>query len=60
MSLPQPPDDEEMPEVPEVIRCVECGGVAHKIPFQPAEGWEPGDVVTYRCEDCDERLDVVV
>ena len=51
-------DDEPSEDRPEQIRCHECGGRAHKLPYQPVEGWEPGDIVTYRCEDCDERLDV--
>jgi len=46
-------------EVPTTIVCVECGGVANLVSFAPHEGWEPGDVVTFACEDCDHRLDVV-
>ena len=26
----------------------------------PDEGFEPGDVVAYVCEDCDHRLDIVL
>ena len=62
MSVPGPEesDDQERTEVPDQIRCVECGGIAYRLPFQPDEGWEPGDVVTYRCGDCAERWDVEV
>ena len=54
------PSDDPPEDPPEQIRCLECGGLAHQLPFQPAEGWEPGDIVSYRCEDCAERLDVEV
>ncbi|MCZ7524961.1 MAG: hypothetical protein M5U14_00355 [Acidimicrobiia bacterium] len=47
-------------DVPETIVCVECGGVAHRLTYPPPEGFEPGEVVAYRCEDCLERLDVVL
>ena len=47
-------------DVPAAITCVECGGVAHRVSFEPHEGWEPGEVVTFACEDCDHRLDVVL
>jgi len=39
--------------VAETIECVDCGGRCHRMPFDPPElGWEPGDVVAYRCSDC--------
>lgn len=47
-------------DVPAAITCVECGGVAHRVSFEPHEGWEPGNVVAFACEDCDHRLDVVI
>jgi hypothetical protein len=50
-----------------VITCVDCGGRAHLItprladPEDPRpEQWEPGDIVTYRCEDCLDRWDLVL
>jgi hypothetical protein len=50
-----------------VITCVDCGGRAHLMTppgVDPedsrAEQWQPGDIATYRCEDCLERWDVVV
>ena len=46
--------------VPEQIPCVDCGGVAHRISYAPPEGWEPGDVVAYRCADCNDRWDIVI
>jgi len=43
------------------ITCVECGGVAHLVSFAPPdEGFQPGDIVTYVCEDCGHRVDVVL
>jgi hypothetical protein len=48
-------------EVDEVITCIDCGGRAHLISYPPAErDWEPGDLITYRCEDCLDRWDLVV
>lgn len=42
-----------MVPVADSIVCVDCGGICHRSPFEPPElGWEPGDVVTYRCRDC--------
>lgn len=37
----------------DTITCIDCGGTCHRIPLDPpALGWQPGDVVTYRCCDC--------
>ncbi len=39
--------------VADAIDCVDCGARCHRIPFEvPELGWQPGDVVTYRCADC--------
>ncbi len=39
--------------VADQIVCVDCGGICHRSPMEPPElGWEPGDVVAYRCVDC--------
>jgi hypothetical protein len=46
--------------VDEIIVCVDCGGRAHLLSYPPHEGWEPGDVVAYRCEDCLDRWDIVL
>ncbi len=35
-----------------VITCIDCGGKAHLNSYAPEEGWQPGDVTVYRCEDC--------
>jgi hypothetical protein len=43
-----------------IITCVDCGGRAHVLSYAPHEGWEPGDVVAYRCEDCLDRWDIVL
>jgi hypothetical protein len=50
-----------------VITCVDCGGRAHLL-TQPdvdpealgATPWQPGDIVSYRCEDCLDRWDIVL
>lgn len=44
-----------------VIDCIDCGGICHVLSM-----WDdddppvPGDVVTYRCQDCNDRWDIVV
>jgi hypothetical protein len=50
-----------------VITCIDCGGRAHLLTaphVDPEDGaahpWEPGDVVAYRCADCNDRWDVVL
>lgn len=48
-------------EVDEIITCVDCGGRCHLLSYpREDEPWEPGDVVAYRCEDCNDRWDVVL
>jgi DNA-directed RNA polymerase subunit RPC12/RpoP len=43
------------------ITCIDCGGRAHLISYEPEDGrWEAGDVVVYRCADCHDRWDVVL
>jgi hypothetical protein len=42
------------------MTCVDCGGTLHPLSYPPEEGWEPGDVVAYRCPDCYERFDIVL
>ena len=50
-----------------VITCIDCGGRAHLLsaPRDDPEDagaaeWFPGDVATYRCEDCHDRWDLVL
>lgn len=50
-----------------VITCVDCGGRAHLLtpPREDVEDvgadeWLPGDIATYRCEDCHDRWDIVL
>ena len=50
-----------------VITCIDCGGRAHLLterevdPEVAAAGeWRPGDIATYRCEDCLDRWDIVL
>lgn len=48
-------------EVPANIVCVDCGGRCHLLSHVPPDdGFEPGDVVAYRCEDCLDRWDLVL
>ncbi len=47
-------------EPEEVIDCIDCGGRAHLISKPDDFGWEPGQIVTYRCEDCMDRWDLVL
>lgn len=42
------------------ITCVDCLSTARLLSYEPHEGWEPGDVVAYRCPECGERFDVVL
>jgi hypothetical protein len=47
-------------EVDQVITCIDCGGRAHLLSHPPeVGGWQPGDLLTYRCEDCADRWDLV-
>ncbi|MBU1226849.1 MAG: hypothetical protein KJ698_06545 [Actinobacteria bacterium] len=47
-------------EVPDTITCVECGGTAHRMSYAPPdEGFQPGDVIAFACEDCHHRMDLV-
>ncbi len=44
----------------ETFTCIDCGGATRILSYRPPEGWEVGDVVAYRCPDCNERFDVVL
>lgn len=50
----------EPAEVHQVITCIDCGGRAHLTSYPPEDGWAPGDLVVYRCEDCLDRWDLLV
>ena len=47
-----------MMEPSAVCERVDCGGVCSLISYEPDEGWEPGDIVAFRCADCLDRWDV--
>ena len=47
-------------EVDRIIICVDCGGRAHLLTEPPEWGWQPGDLLVYRCEDCLDRWDIVL
>lgn len=41
--------------VADTIQCVDCGGTCHRMPLEAPElGWEVGDVVAYRCAECND------
>jgi len=57
------PSQESQVLAPEQIVCVDCGGTCHLLtrPFVEEDGTEgflPGDIVAYRCEDCLDRWDI--
>ncbi len=39
-------------EPEQVIDCIDCGGHAHLLSRPDDFGWEPGQLLLYRCEDC--------
>ena len=47
-------------EIPREIVCVDCGGRCFLLSHVPDEGFEPGDIVAYRCGDCMDRWDLVL
>jgi hypothetical protein len=43
------------------LDCIDCGGRCHPlVTWAPDDPPVPGDVVSYRCEDCNDRWDVIV
>jgi hypothetical protein len=57
------PQDSDRPMAPESIVCVDCGGTCHLLtrPFVEENGevgFQAGDIVAYRCEDCLDRWDI--
>lgn len=51
-----------MPEsLDDTIVCVDCGGTARLMRTWPSDDPpQEGDIVTYQCPDCGERLDIVL
>ena len=43
-----------------VIDCIDCGGRAHLVTRPDDFGWQLGEIVSYRCEDCLDRWDLVL
>jgi len=52
-----PPDALEQP--PAHIICVDCLGRCGMLTYPPEGGFQEGDVIAYRCEDCMDRWDIV-
>ena len=46
--------------VPDRITCIDCGGVCHRLTDEPELGWEEGQLVVFRCADCNDRWDLEV
>lgn len=43
------------------IVCIDCGGTAHLLSHADEDGqFVPGEIVSYRCEDCMDRWDLVL
>lgn len=42
------------------IDCIDCGGRCHLLSKPDDFGWEPGQLVAYRCEDCGDRWDLAL
>ena len=56
-----PSEDLSEELVPLVITCIDCGGRAHLLTVVNSEQpLGPGDVATYRCEDCRDRWDLII
>jgi hypothetical protein len=47
-------------EIPDSITCVDCLQVARLMTLPSEDGWQPGDIVAYRCTGCNDRWDMVV
>ncbi|HWW44839.1 MAG TPA: hypothetical protein VN180_07175 [Acidimicrobiia bacterium] len=44
-----------------LIDCIDCGGRCHLlVTWAPDDPRQPGDVVTYRCEDCLDMWYIVI
>ncbi len=54
-------DRDSVPVFDETLDCVECGGTCHLLMGPgPDDEVLDGDVLAYRCADCNDRFDVVV
>jgi DNA-directed RNA polymerase subunit RPC12/RpoP len=42
------------------IDCIDCGERCFLLSKPDDLGWEPGQVVTYRCSGCGDRWDLVL
>ena len=50
-----------MPTPDPTITCIDCGGICSLLTSPPEDDdWLPGDVVAYRCRDCNDRWDIVL
>jgi hypothetical protein len=38
----------------DTIMCVDCGGPCGRLTAAPEFGWQVGDVVAFRCRDCND------
>ena len=52
-----------MTDIASEIDCIDCGGRCHLLTVIDPDDIDPpgpGDVVSYRCEDCADRWDLVI
>ena len=57
----EPGGGDEPVTAPPTITCVDCGGICHLLSFPDPDvptGFQAGDIVAYRCEDCLDRWDI--
>jgi hypothetical protein len=47
-------------EIEQLIDCIDCGGRCHLMRLSVPEDPEPGDVIQYRCEDCNDVWYLVI
>lgn len=52
-------DPADPSSLPDTIVCVDCGGTCHRMTLALEGGDAVGDIVTYRCEDCLDRWDLI-
>lgn len=50
-----------MQQPPATILCIDCGGTSHLLTYaREDDRWEVGDILAYRCQDCNDRWDIVL
>lgn len=58
--MPDSPMSHDLSPEAEIV-CVDCGGRCFLLTQPPEDDvWYPGDFVSYRCQDCCDRWDLVL